>query len=467
MKKAAKRKIFRTPKVKPKNSLLLFAILIIAIVGFAVWAVITKGSGKTPFALTPLQPVSSLSVNWKMPVGYASFVDVGKKKANCQAVGVTCSTAPNTYWPGSKVDYRVQVSAMSGPVLQNGTTMATPDGRAVANWNWRYEVNVYPDSLGSCANAGAKCVKGTVNNNNPMVSYIAQNLLPSTLYRQIVCAPVCTGGKIIQNTTARTADVPTSSPSPAVTCSQVDFDHDGSVTILDLTLMTNLNGTKAGDPKFNKAYDLNGDGVISTLDIDIASKFFGQKCDATIISDTDKDGFSDKVEAYMGTDVNLACGKNSWPPDVDNDGTVTILDMTTVANSYNTKTGDAKFNKRYDMDADGAIAVSDLNILASYFLQKCSNPVTISASARPNVNDFISKSTPTPPAITCSQVDYNRDGSVDVSDFQLLSKAYGTKVGDANYNKVYDLNYDGSISQLDMDIANTFYGQECIPTVSD
>ena len=65
---------------------------------------------------------------------------------------------------------------------------------------------------------------------------------------------------------------------PVITCIQVDFDRDGSVTILDITLIANANGTKTGDPTFNKAYDLNGDGVISTPDMDIVSKFFGQKC---------------------------------------------------------------------------------------------------------------------------------------------------------------------------------------------
>ena len=70
---------------------------------------------------------------------------------------------------------------------------------------------------------------------------------------------------------------PTPTP-PAITCSQVDFDHDGTVTILDMSLISSANGTKVGDPKFNKAYDLNGDGVISQADIDIVSGFFLQKC---------------------------------------------------------------------------------------------------------------------------------------------------------------------------------------------
>jgi len=212
VKKAAKRKVVRSQKsrLKPKNSLLLFALLIIVLVGIAVWAVIANNPGKTPFALTPQAPTPtpapSLSVSWGMPIGYAIFADVNNKSAVCFSANSTCSTAANIYWPGSTVRFTVKVSSANGPVLQSGTTIATPDGRAVANWSWKYEVNVFPDSSGSCANAGVKCVKGLVNNN----MFVATNLLPSTIYRMIVCSPVCTGGMIIQNTTAKTADVPTS-----------------------------------------------------------------------------------------------------------------------------------------------------------------------------------------------------------------------------------------------------------------
>ncbi len=113
------------------------------------------------------------------------------------------------------------------------------------------------------------------------------------------------------------------------------------------------------------------------------------KTSTTSDVDTDKDGFSDKVETYVGTDPNKTCGLNTWPPDVDGDGTVTLLDMTNVANSYLTKTGDAKYNKRYDMDANGAIAIEDLNIVASYFLQNCATPQMVAVASRPDVNQFI------------------------------------------------------------------------------
>lgn len=214
MKKAAKEKVVRSSKVGSKNSLLLVAVLILAVLAFVVWAVIAKSPGKTPHAqVAPAMP--SLTVNWSTPAGNASFSDVNNKKANCQSATSTCSTGQYVYWPGSKVDYTVRVNSVSGPVLQKGSTTATTDGRAVANWSWKYEVNVFPDSLGSCTTAADKCVKAQAVTGN---TYVANNLQYATIYRMIVCAPACSGGVIIQNTTAQTppppfTPLPTSSPN--------------------------------------------------------------------------------------------------------------------------------------------------------------------------------------------------------------------------------------------------------------
>ena len=105
--------------------------------------------------------------------------------------------------------------------------------------------------------------------------------------------------------------------------------------------------------------------------------------------DTDNDGFSDKVEAYIGTNPNLVCGVGAWPPDIDGDRAVTILDMTSVANSYQTKVGDPTYSKRYDMDASGTITILDLTIVSNYFLQKCATPQVVPMASRPDVNQFI------------------------------------------------------------------------------
>ncbi len=91
--------------------------------------------------------------------------------------------------------------------------------------------------------------------------------------------------------------------------------------------------------------------------------------------DTDKDGFPDTVETYMGTDPTKACSLpgniNAWPPDFNNDGVVGFADQLLLAQHYNTKVGDANYNKRFDLDADGKIGFSDLAIFGTYYNKTC------------------------------------------------------------------------------------------------
>lgn len=84
--------------------------------------------------------------------------------------------------------------------------------------------------------------------------------------------------------------------------------------------------------------------------------------------DPDCDGFGSPAEAFVGTNLNLACGPNAWPPDLNNDLRVNVTDRTLMAlaiKAYkaNNVTGD---NRRYDLNADGAINVTDRTAVALY-----------------------------------------------------------------------------------------------------
>ncbi len=89
------------------------------------------------------------------------------------------------------------------------------------------------------------------------------------------------------------------------------------------------------------------------------------------LTDTDHDGFPDAIENYIGTDPTNSCGVNAWPPDIDNDGIVNIIDIARISRLYDTHIGDGRYNKRYDLNADGVIDRTDLDIVGSYFLKKC------------------------------------------------------------------------------------------------
>jgi hypothetical protein len=54
--------------------------------------------------------------------------------------------------------------------------------------------------------------------------------------------------------------------------------------------------------------------------------------------------------------------------------------------------------------------------------------------------------------------DVNRDGVIDGKDLALVSKAYGSKPGDANWNPDADLNGDGVVDSYDLAIVTAHFG---------
>ena len=109
-------------------------------------------------------------------------------------------------------------------------------------------------------------------------------------------------------------------------------------------------------------------------------------------TDSDGDGFTDALEQYMGTDPFSACNQttvandeplDAWPLDFNDDTKVGVLDLALIRNFHNSVLGDAVYDPRYDLDADGEIDISDIQVLRLNYNAECS------AAATP---------TPTPPA---------------------------------------------------------------------
>jgi thermitase len=101
---------------------------------------------------------------------------------------------------------------------------------------------------------------------------------------------------------------------------------------------------------------------------DVAGNWSGAVSDTIILEkDSDKDGFSDRIEKYIGTNPNLACGTNAWPPDFNNDRVVNILDVT----MFKPKLSPNPYDKRYDLNADGWINSMDVLFLKPYMGKSC------------------------------------------------------------------------------------------------
>lgn len=90
----------------------------------------------------------------------------------------------------------------------------------------------------------------------------------------------------------------------------------------------------------------------------------------TASPDSDKDGFTDSRENYMGTNATLACGTNAWPPDANSSRTVNSLDLGIFASNKTSIKG--FLVKRYDINQDSLVNDLDINIVAGYSGRTCS-----------------------------------------------------------------------------------------------
>jgi len=93
----------------------------------------------------------------------------------------------------------------------------------------------------------------------------------------------------------------------------------------------------------------------------------------TPAGDDDCDGFTTSAEGYVGTDPVDACPDNpsddAWPPDIDEDARVTILDVL----MYKPKlTG--PYDRRYDLDTNGVVDILDVLLYKAWLGQSCTNP---------------------------------------------------------------------------------------------
>ena len=92
-------------------------------------------------------------------------------------------------------------------------------------------------------------------------------------------------------------------------------------------------------------------------------------------SDNDNDGFANKIEEYIGTDPNDNCADSAtdaaWPPDFNNDKVVNQADIDAINVYFATKLGDANYDKRFDLNADQVINLTDTYVLRNYNGKSC------------------------------------------------------------------------------------------------
>jgi len=92
-------------------------------------------------------------------------------------------------------------------------------------------------------------------------------------------------------------------------------------------------------------------------------------CGSSADFDEDNDGFYDSTEDYTGTDRLNACGDGAWPPDLDDDRSVTGSDLSQVGEILGQKVPAVPV--RNDLNPDGVITGADLSAVAGRIGTSC------------------------------------------------------------------------------------------------
>ncbi len=143
----------------------------------------------------------------------------------------------------------------------------------------------------------------------------------------------------------------------------VSYNGGGSLKILH-----------CGDPSCGAAPDTDGDGVPDASDNCPAWPNTDQSLPPWPVpaDDPDCDGFSTADENFIGTDPNLACGADAWPPDHNSDGLISISDVLLMKASFGAKSPDDPiYDARRDLNPDGKISISDVLTMKAFFDQEC------------------------------------------------------------------------------------------------
>lgn len=127
--------------------------------------------------------------------------------------------------------------------------------------------------------------------------------------------------------------------------------------------------------------DLDGDGISDSEDNCPAWYNPDQSLPPWHVppGDADCDGFDDSTEDYLGTLPDRQCPETStvddeepdaWPPDFNDDQTVSISDVLALKPVFNHDV--PPVSQRYDLSTDGTISISDVLMLKPYFNLSCS-----------------------------------------------------------------------------------------------
>lgn len=185
--------------------------------------------------------------------------------------------------------------------------------------------------------------------------------------------------------------------------------------------------------------------------------------------DSDCDGFRNSIENHVGTNPNVACGVNAWPPDFNDDTYVDDADVDAISDDYGGTVPPAPV--RYDLSPDPAgdyiIDTGDIARVTGYHGTQCSNPQLPPDADNDGFSDLIEAHVGTNPNDACGAnawpPDINSDTFVDTSDIAAISAYEDQAVPPApvRYDMSPDPNFDNFINEFDRIQLQRRFGQSC------
>ncbi len=171
-----------------------------------------------------------------------------------------------------------------------------------------------------------------------------------------------------------------------------------------------------------------------------------------ISPDSDGDGFDDALEAHVGTDVSDQCADSStdaaWPPDLNNDRLVRIVDLLAVAQHIGATSASPDWDtvqRRYDLNGNDQVDSGDVDVLAEWYGTGCGDglpdlipePLTTSP-ATPLGGDTVTISatirnqggTVTRSSTSRLRIDLGNDGTWDVQPAPAATGKLGASAGE-------------------------------------
>jgi hypothetical protein len=98
----------------------------------------------------------------------------------------------------------------------------------------------------------------------------------------------------------------------------------------------------------------------------------------TVSADGDGDGFDDGIESHVNTDLLDQCADGStdaaWPPDLNNDRYVTVIDIMSVLQHMGKTSTDPDWNsvhRRYDLNANDQVDDPDVDSVVDWYGMGC------------------------------------------------------------------------------------------------